>query len=109
MKLSIEGLTFYILFFVLLIGLTFAFTNTLNQGNNDYVQITVSEGDSLWSLNETYKELHPYDFEEFVNWIESNNNIKAESIKSGDQLVLPIYFEKDVERFTAFVTEDLNE
>jgi hypothetical protein len=104
MKLSIEGLTYYFLFFILLIGLTFALTTTANgESEIDYVTITLSEGDSLWKVNEAYKEYHQFEFFQFVDWIEEKNQVRAESLKVGDQLIIPIKKEHHSENLSAFV------
>ncbi|MBD8068208.1 hypothetical protein [Bacillus sp. PS06] len=107
MKLSIEGLTYYILFFVLLIGLTLALSTTAN-GENDhqYVTITLSEGDSLWKVNETFKEHHQFQFFEFVDWVETKNKVNAEALKPGDQLVLPIKLKDNNEILTAYASSE---
>ncbi|MFC4323343.1 cell division suppressor protein YneA [Litchfieldia salsa] len=105
MKLSLQGLTYYILFFILVMGFTFALTtNASGENEINYISITLSEGDSLWKVNEAFKEYHQLEFFEFVSWIENKNKVRSESLKPGDQLILPIKKEHYSKNLTAIAS-----
>ncbi len=92
MKLNLEAVTYYLLVFILIMGLTLAITNTQKkvEGQKGYILITMSEGDTLWKVNERYKEFHGLSFVDFVTWIEDVNQTKSELLVPGDQLIIPL-------------------
>lgn len=74
--------------------------------NEEFMRITVNEGDSLWRLAEDYSAEHSLTSDEFVKWVETNNAISAGRIFPGDELVIPValnnskgtqYASKDIE------------
>ena len=96
MNKTFEGLTFYFLFFILLIGLTITVTITMKSENtNDYMVVTIEEGDTIWKLREDLSDYHNLSFTDFVKWIEKNNQVNVEYIKPGHELIIPI---KDTNR-----------
>jgi len=96
MNKTFEGLTFYFLFFILLIGLTITVTITMKSENtNDYMVVTIEEGDTIWKLREDLSDYHNLSFTDFVKWIEINNQVNVEYIKPGHELIIPI---KDTNR-----------
>ena len=57
---------------------------------DEYVKITVSEGDTLWNISEEYAEYHHLSKREFVIWVEQYNEITASRIFIGDELIIPV-------------------
>ncbi|OMP66869.1 cell division suppressor protein YneA [Domibacillus epiphyticus] len=55
-----------------------------------YYEISVSKGDTLWSLAEEYKELHDMDEIEFIKWVQDENELITTKILPGEQLVIPV-------------------
>jgi cell division protein YceG involved in septum cleavage len=87
-----EGIIFYILFFILIIGLTLIGTSIMKGSNyqEEYVTVTINNGDTLWGINESSKEFHQYSFVEFIEWVEEVNNINTDQLKPGDEIIVPI-------------------
>ena len=106
MSKSREGISFYILFFILLIGLALVVTTILGGDNykDEFVTVTINKGDTLWEINETSKEYHRYTFVEFVEWIEEVNNINTDQLKPGDQIIVPI--KNTDKQISAFASTD---
>lgn len=57
--------------------------------NDDYLSITVQEGDSLWLLAETYADAHELSSKQFINWVKKTNKI-GEDIYVGESIVIPV-------------------
>lgn len=79
---------------LILIAVTFIFSilfaGQLRSVEEEYITVTVKEGDSLWNLAEDLAERHNQPVEEFVSWIEKENQIPDGRIYTGDELVVPI-------------------
>jgi LysM repeat protein len=56
----------------------------------DYIKITITEGDSLWSLSKEYASMHSLSNKEFVNWVKKHNKDLDEKIYPGEEIVIPI-------------------
>lgn len=79
---------------ILLIGLSFALTfvfaeRTQSSINENYLSITVEEGDSLWQLSKSYSSEHQLSPEEFINWVKKNNQIDEE-LFAGESIIIPV-------------------
>ena len=61
---------------------------------NQYMKITVNEGDTLWQIAEDFSDQHKLTANEFVAWVERNNGISGERIFPGDELVIPILIDE---------------
>ncbi|MCM3765604.1 LysM peptidoglycan-binding domain-containing protein [Neobacillus niacini] len=65
-----------------------------SQGNSDveeeYIKVTVSEGDSLWGLSKEYASMHSLTNKEFVNWVKKHNKNVDEKIFPGEEIVIPV-------------------
>ncbi|MGM7724256.1 LysM peptidoglycan-binding domain-containing protein [uncultured Metabacillus sp.] len=83
---------FYILaFFVVFIAVTGAlsFSGSNNRLDN-FHQVKIEEGDSLWSLAEQFHENANISKQEFVEWVQEKNDIYSSTIKPGDLVVVPV-------------------
>lgn len=58
--------------------------------NEEFMKITVNEGDSLWRIAEDYSTEHSLSTKDFVKWVETNNAIPGGRIFPGDELVIPV-------------------
>lgn len=56
----------------------------------EYLQVTVQEGDTLWELSKQYNHYHDFSTERFVTWVEHENNIHSSSIMPGQKIILPV-------------------
>jgi hypothetical protein len=59
-------------------------------GEEDYMKVTVNEGDTLWGLSEQFSEGHKLSAEEFVMWVAEENGIAGNAIKPGEQITIPV-------------------
>jgi LysM repeat protein len=57
---------------------------------DQYITITVMEGESLWGISEKYEDNHGLSKEQFVKWVEKHNGISGDVIFAGEDLVIPI-------------------
>ncbi|WP_042356177.1 cell division suppressor protein YneA [Bacillus rubiinfantis] len=55
-----------------------------------YIKVTVSEGDSLWKLSEQYSGQHSLTNEQFVSWVKKHNEKIAEQIYPGEKIIIPV-------------------
>lgn len=79
--------------------------STLNK-SEDYIKVTVQDGESLWKIADKFSESHSMSVAEFVNWVEKENGISGEAIYPGDQLVIPVKLASDSpNEITAFAGE----
>lgn len=90
-KNRFEGIFFISAFFIVCIILATLISSQLQPINkNEYLEITISEGDNLWNLAQTYSKEHSLTTSSFINWVEKVNKIDADRIKPGESIVLPI-------------------
>lgn len=57
---------------------------------NQYVKITVSEGDTLLKIADEYSEKETLSGEDFVQWVQNHNNIDEDHIFPGEKLIIPV-------------------
>jgi cell division protein YceG involved in septum cleavage len=83
---------FYILsFIIVVIAITGALTFTGNQSKlEDYHQVEIKEGDSLWSIAEKFQDNTQISKQEFVKWVQDKNDIHSTIIKPGDLVFVPV-------------------
>lgn len=79
-----------ILLVVSIITAFFVFFRTGISSYDEFMVITVSEGDTLWEIAEELSAQHSLTAKEFVQWVENNNAIYGERIFPGDELVIPV-------------------
>lgn len=79
---------------ILLLGVVFIFSlffslNSEKENVENYVSVTVSSGETLWELAERYGN-GEMKKNQFIDWIETHNKLQAESLKPGEEIVIPI-------------------
>lgn len=84
---------------IILIILTFSATIILsNQSasldDNNFMMITVHEGESLWKISKKYENEHKLSSSDFVKWVEKTNKIDGGKIYPGDSIVIPVVMER---------------
>ena len=62
-----------------------------NQEYKYYTSITIQEGDSLWSIAETYKSEHYESTQAYVNELVVLNDLTSETIHAGQHLLISYY------------------
>ena len=77
--------------------LVFAGYGVLNIGRaeaaavNTYVQVSVNENESIWSIAERYNDDIDIDTREVVYEICEVNDINAADVQAGDTIFVPVY------------------
>lgn len=56
-----------------------------------YTTVTVEDGDTLWTLADTYMDEQYRDKREFISEVKQLNQIDENQIHEGTQLVIPYY------------------
>ncbi|MDR4927916.1 LysM peptidoglycan-binding domain-containing protein [Peribacillus simplex] len=90
---------------ILLAGSVFIFSILFsctlnNEQKNDFLSIEVGEGDTLWEIAEEYEEAN-LTKKEFIGWIEEHNEVRADSIKPGQVIVIPVKGEELVQNLAS--------
>lgn len=88
---------------IILIFLSCSFAIILSLQNSpkedqNYMKVTINEGDSLWKLSKQYSGQHSLSNKEFVNWVKKHNENAADQIYPGDEIIIPV--SKDVSTTT---------
>jgi hypothetical protein len=86
-----QKLVHYVTFSILslmLIGSFLYATKPINK--EDYIEITVSTGDTLWELAEKYSGSHNLSTHEFIEWVIDVNRLTNEQIIAGEKIVIPV-------------------
>ena len=65
-------------------------TNLTPTDVDQYMTITVEDGESLWEISQKYEEQHGLSKEEFFKWVEKHNGVSRDYIVAGKDLVVPI-------------------
>lgn len=80
---------------VFIFSILFSFTLDKNQDEN-FLSIEVNEGDTIWEISEKYDQTE-LTKKEFIGWIEEYNGVRADAIKAGQIIVIPVENEKVVQ------------
>ncbi|MBB6444171.1 cell division suppressor protein YneA [Bacillus benzoevorans] len=79
---------------MILVGLSLAgiiiFSFVFPTSTEDYLKITVSDGDTLWNLSEEYAGYHRLSNPDFIAWVEQYNGISGERIYAGQEIMIPV-------------------
>jgi cell division protein YceG involved in septum cleavage len=86
-----ESFSYLLSFFIVVIVAVFALSYTGEKDRMDhYVNIEVTEGDSIWSIADQFKEHHNLSKSDFVEWVQEKNGMETAVIKPGEQVFIPI-------------------
>ncbi len=58
--------------------------------DEDFLMITVSEGDSLWKISNQFSDQHALSNKEFVKWVKLHNDLEEDQIFPGEELIIPV-------------------
>ncbi len=89
MKKFILNHIYTILVVLLLVSFTTYWVNQQSDPANQYKQVTIQHGDTVWSIATQY-ESSTSKQAEFVSWVEQNNSIDANNISPGQKLYIPV-------------------
>jgi cell division protein YceG involved in septum cleavage len=67
----------------------FAIIHKLDK-TDEFINVTVQEGETLWEIAEKFSENHSMTASEFVQWVENENGMTGDEIYPGDQLMIPV-------------------
>lgn len=107
MKINSISFSYYVLYFLLIIVgtvIVLSFSQPINQ--SDYLEIIVSEGDTLWEISKEFNNKHDFTSVQFVEFVKKINNIDDKNIYPGDKLVIPILKSNDHYELNTFATKD---
>ena len=94
MKKIWEKYSYAILLIILSCSLAFILSLRFNSNvKENFVTITVSDGDSLWKISDQYSNQHSYTNNEFISWVKQNNNIEGDRIYPGEEITIPVNLE----------------
>ena len=97
--------SFILILFAISCSSVLVLGSTLNK-SEDYIKVTVQDGESVWKIAEKFADNHAFTPAEFVSWVVKENGITGEVIHPGDQLVIPVVIEKNSpNELTAFAGE----
>jgi len=57
---------------------------------DEYLEITISSGDTLWKLAEQYNESHNLSTHDFINWVMEVNKLSTQHIAAGEKIIIPV-------------------
>jgi cell division protein YceG involved in septum cleavage len=80
-------IVFSFLSFMLMAGFLYA-SKPINK--DDYLEITVASGDTLWELATKYHDSHHLSTREFIDWVIDVNHLSGQQIVAGEKLVIPV-------------------
>lgn len=107
MKKIWEKYSYAILLIILSCSLAFVLSLRFNSNEDeDFLKITVSEGDSLWEISNQYSEQHSYSNSEFVSWVQQHNKIDGHKIYPGEEIIIPVDHEAELVTEYASAVED---
>lgn len=63
---------------------------TVNQATSEYNEVSVASGDSIWSLADEYAGNYKMSKQEFVAWVEKENQIINGKLTAGETITIPV-------------------
>jgi|APAga8741244001_1050109.scaffolds.fasta_scaffold06952_2 LysM repeat protein len=86
----IKNNNYVVLLFVFSMLLAVIAVNTLQEEPSEYITVQVKNGDTLWSIATEYSDKSKLSNEKFIKWTQDQNDIAANSIKVGEEIVIPV-------------------
>ncbi|RYL90319.1 LysM peptidoglycan-binding domain-containing protein [Sporolactobacillus sp. THM7-4] len=88
----LKGFSFVVLFCILIVAVFFTLTNSVIADSNRYKTVMVKNGDSLWSIADKYHKENPMlTREAFISWVERENGINRDHIRTHTRLIIPVH------------------
>ena len=93
----VKPFRFFIFVVISIMVIVFAGYTAIGAGNAEaaavrsYVQVTIDEGDNLWSIVERCNKDSHIDVQSAIYDVYDINDIEAADIQPGDKLFIPIY------------------
>ena len=86
---KLKNYSFILVLLAMIAGAAIYFTFSLENAP-EYQEISVKEGDSLWSLAEEYQDNHDMTATQFIEWVQKKNNLITTNIIPSEQIVIPV-------------------
>ena len=61
-----------------------------HQSDDQYLKVTVSEGDTLWKISNQFEGQHSLSNKEFISWVKKHNENIEDQIYPGEKIVIPV-------------------
>jgi len=76
---------------LIILSCTLAFVLLLKHHSDEqYVKVTISEGDTLWKISDQFEGQHSLSNKGFVSWVKKHNENIKDQIYPGEQIVIPV-------------------
>ena len=85
---EMHSYTVFFIFGVFALMSALVFTN-IEKPQEDYQQITVKKGDTVWDMAERFNGSEMSQTE-FVSWVQENNDLHINQLKEGQTIVIPV-------------------
>ncbi|MBM7586980.1 LysM repeat protein [Bacillus pakistanensis] len=82
--------SYIIVLSLLVLSLSITVLLKLDSNGDQYQQIKVEKGDTLWTIADKYSDHYTMTKEDFINWVGSENDLVSYQIKAGDSLTVPV-------------------
>ena len=85
---TLHSYTIFLIVGIFVLISTLLFTN-IDQPIDDYQQITVKKGDTVWDMAERFVDTEMTQTE-FVSWVQENNDLHINQLKEGQTIIIPV-------------------
>jgi len=76
---------------LIILSCTLAFVLSFKHHSDDqYLKVTISEGDTLWKISDQFEGQHSLSNKEFVSWVKKHNENIKDQIYPGEEIVIPV-------------------
>ncbi|MET3699600.1 LysM domain-containing protein [Bacillus oleivorans] len=94
--------SYTVLFLIVAWLLAFTYIHLTTDSNSEqYQTITISSGDTLWKIASEFQHETGYSIQDFIAWVENQNQITGREIKPGDQIIIPIENVRELQYFAS--------
>ncbi len=78
-----------LLFIGVFLFITTIVVTNIEEPKDDYQQITVEKGDTVWDMAERF-DTSVMSQTEFVSWVQEHNDLHINQLKEGQTIVIPV-------------------
>ncbi|KKB38871.1 cell division suppressor protein YneA [Bacillus thermotolerans] len=89
-KTALKENYYVLLLAIVTIAAGFMLISGFSTPDYSYEEVIVQKGDSLWSIADRYVAENGMNKEEFIKWIQEENQLRTVKIIEGDRLLIPI-------------------
>ena len=86
MKMTKLDFSFFIVFLVMFIIMIISVIIVMKPIERDqYLEVQIQKGDTLWDLSQKYQSYHDLDTKEFIDWVSNVNRISKDILLPGQK------------------------